>query len=83
MRALPIEVRRIAPMSAATDARASETMNNDQAKWIADSFEVVGVLGVLEHQHHAKALAKHKRQNHNVRRATHPVSGKSRRGSPA
>lgn len=37
------------PMSETLDVLNSETMNDEQAKWIADGFEmVVGVLGVLE-----------------------------------
>lgn len=37
------------PMSETMDVLASETMNDDQAKWIGDGLDlVVGVLGVLE-----------------------------------
>ena len=40
------------PMSETLEVLSSETMNDDQAKWIADGFEmVVGVLGVLEREH--------------------------------
>ena len=40
------------PMSDALDALTSETMNDEQATWIGDGFEmVVGVLGMLEHGH--------------------------------
>ena len=40
------------PISAALDVLASETMNDEQAKWIGDGLEtVVGVLGMLEEEH--------------------------------
>jgi hypothetical protein len=40
------------PMSDTMDVLASETMNDEQAKLIADGYEmVVGVLGVLEQEH--------------------------------
>jgi hypothetical protein len=40
------------PMLDAHEVLSSETMNDEQAKWIADGFEmVVGVLGVLEQEH--------------------------------
>ena len=40
------------PMSDALDLLASETMNDEQAKWIGDGLEmVVGVLGMLEREH--------------------------------
>ena len=40
------------PMSETLEVLNSETMNAEQAKWIADGFEVVvGVLGVLEQEH--------------------------------
>ena len=40
------------PMSDALDVLASETMNDEQAKWIGDGLEmVVGVLGMLEREH--------------------------------
>ena len=40
------------PISDALDVLASETMNDEQAKWIGDGLEmVVGVLGMLEQEH--------------------------------
>ena len=40
------------PMSETLEVLNSETMNDTQAQWIADGFEmVVGVLGVLEQEH--------------------------------
>jgi hypothetical protein len=40
------------PMSDALEVLSSETMNDEQAKWIGDGLEmVVGVLGVLEQEH--------------------------------
>ncbi len=40
------------PISEALDVLNNETMNDEQAKWIADGLEmVVGVLGVLEQEH--------------------------------
>ena len=40
------------PMSDTLEVLNSETMNDEQAAWIADGFEmVVGVLGVLEQEH--------------------------------
>ena len=40
------------PMSDALDVLASETMNDEQAKWIGDGLVmVVGVLGVWEEEH--------------------------------
>lgn len=40
------------PMSDTMDVLNSETMNDEQAKWIGDGLEmVVGVLGVLEQEH--------------------------------
>ena len=40
------------PMDATLEVLNSETLDDEQAKWIADGFEmVVGVLGVLEQQH--------------------------------
>lgn len=40
------------PMSDTIEVLNSETMNDEQAKWIADGFEmVIGVLGVLEQGH--------------------------------
>ena len=40
------------PMSDTFDVLASETMNDEQAKWIGDGLEiVVGVLGMLEQEH--------------------------------
>ena len=40
------------PMSDTLDVLNSETMNDEQAKLIADGFEmIVGVLGVLEQEH--------------------------------
>ena len=40
------------PMSETLEVLNSETMNDEQAKWIAYGFEpVVGVLGVLEQEH--------------------------------
>ena len=40
------------PMSDTLDVLASETMNDEQAKWIGDGLEiVVGVLGMLEQEH--------------------------------
>jgi hypothetical protein len=39
------------PMSETLEVLNSETMNDEQAKWIAAAFEmVVGVLGVLEQE---------------------------------
>ena len=40
------------PMSDTLDVLASETMNDEQAKWIGDGLEmVVGVLGMLEEEY--------------------------------
>ena len=40
------------PMSATIDMLASETLNDDQAKWVRHGMEmVVGVLGMLEQEH--------------------------------
>jgi hypothetical protein len=40
------------PMSDTLEVLSSETMNDDQAKWIGDGLEMaVGVLGMLEQQH--------------------------------
>ncbi len=40
------------PMSDTVEVLASETMNDEQAKWIGDGLEmVVGVLGMLEQEH--------------------------------
>jgi hypothetical protein len=40
------------PMSDALEVLASETMNDEQAKWIGDGLEmIVGVLGMLEQEH--------------------------------
>ena len=40
------------PMSDTLEVLNSETMNDDQATWIGDGFEmVVGVLGMLEQEH--------------------------------
>ena len=40
------------PMADALDVLASETMNDEQAKWIGDGLEmVVSVLGMLEQEH--------------------------------
>ena len=39
------------PMSDTLELLNSETMNDDQARWIADGFEIiVGALGVLERE---------------------------------
>lgn len=40
------------PMSDTLNLLSSETMNDDQARWIGDGLEmVVGVLGMLEQEH--------------------------------
>jgi hypothetical protein len=40
------------PMSDTPEVLNGETMNDEQATWIADGFEIiVGVLGVLEQEH--------------------------------
>lgn len=40
------------PMSDTLEVLSSETMNDEQAKWIGDGLEmVVGVLGMLEREH--------------------------------
>jgi hypothetical protein len=40
------------PISDALDVLNNETMNDEQAKWIANGLEmVVGVLGMLEQEH--------------------------------
>ena len=40
------------PMSDTLEVLASETMNDEQAKWIGVGLEmIVGVLGVLEQEH--------------------------------
>ena len=40
------------PMSDTLEVLPSETMNDEQAKWIGDGLEmVVGVLGMLEREH--------------------------------
>jgi hypothetical protein len=40
------------PMEETMEVLNSETMNDEQVKWIADGFEmVVGILGMLEQEH--------------------------------
>ena len=40
------------PIADALDVLASETMNDEQAKWIGDALDmVVGVLGMREQEH--------------------------------
>ena len=40
------------PMSDTNEVLSSETMNDEQAKWIGDGLDmVVGVLGLLEQEH--------------------------------
>ena len=40
------------PISDTFDVLSSETMNDEQAKWVGDGMEmVVGVLGMLEQEH--------------------------------
>ncbi len=40
------------PLSDALDVLSSETINDEQAKWIGDGCEmVIGVLGMLEQEH--------------------------------
>lgn len=40
------------PMSDTFEVLSSQTMNDEQAKWIGDGMEtIVGVLGMLEQEH--------------------------------